>query len=433
MRTLYIECNMGAAGDMLMAALYELLDEKEAFIETMNSLGLAEIKAESAVKMGITGTHMRVSMDGVEERAEDARHEHAFKTPHEHEHGRKHKHKRKHEHKHSHEHEAGNVHEHSHTSMADIEHLIEHLELSGEVKKNIAAVYKSIADAEASAHGVPVSEIHFHEVGARDAMADIAGVCLLMEKLSPDQIVVSPVHVGSGFVHCAHGLIPVPAPATAFLLRDVPAYGGRIAGELCTPTGAALLKRFAASFRPMPVMRVSKIGYGMGAKDFEAPNCVRVFWGETDENAANGQVAELRCNLDDMTGEEIGHALRTLLGAGALDVFTAPVQMKKDRPGVLLTCVCDADKADDFAGLMLKHTSTFGVRKTVCERYTLDREIKTVPTSFGEIRVKTGKGYGVSKYKAEYHDAADAADRNAVTLREVENEVTKGMNTDGIE
>ncbi|MDR2648382.1 MAG: nickel pincer cofactor biosynthesis protein LarC [Clostridiales bacterium] len=407
MKMLFIECNMGAAGDMLMAALYELLDDKNGFIETINSLGLADVKAEPVVKKGITGTRIHVTINGIEEETSDA------------EPGA---------HAHAHEHN----HAHSHTSMADIEGLIHSLRLSDNVKNNITAVYKLIADAEASAHGVPVSEIHFHEVGTRDAVADIAGVCMLMERLTPDQVVISPVHVGSGFVRCDHGLMPVPAPATAFLLRGVPTYGGHIRGELCTPTGAALLKHFGDSFGPMPIMRVSKIGYGMGAKDFEAANCVRVFWGETEDSAANGQVAELRCNLDDMTGEAIGYAFQVLINAGARDVFTLPIQMKKDRPGVLLTCLCDVDKADYFAGLILKHTSTFGVRKTVCERYMLDREIKTVSTDYGEIRLKTGKGYGVSRYKAEYEDIADAARENDVTLWKVQNEVRKGMCSNGI-
>jgi uncharacterized protein (DUF111 family) len=182
----------------------------------------------------------------------------------------------------------------------------------------------------------------------------------------------------------------------------------------------------------MPVMRVNKIGYGMGKKDFEAANCVRAFWGETGESAEGGQAAELRCNLDDMTGEAAGHALQALLSAGARDAYIIPVQMKKNRPGILLTCICGADEAGYFAELMLKHTTTFGVRKTLCDRYTLDREIKTVSTPYGEIRVKTGKGYGASKYKAEYDDAAEAARKNNVTLWDVQNAVTKGMEQIGI-
>ena len=302
---------------------------------------------------------------------------------------------------------------------------------SASVKANTAAVYELIADAEARVHDRPVSEVHFHEVGALDAVADITGVCLLMEKLSPDKVIVSPIHVGSGFVRCAHGLLPVPAPAAAYLLRGVPTYGGQIRGELCTPTGAALLKHFAASFGAMPVMRVSRIGYGMGAKDFEAANCVRVYLGETEESVANGQVAELRCNLDDMTGEEVGFTLQTLFDAGARDVFTIPAQMKKNRPGILLTCICDADKADYFAVLMLKNTTTFGVRKTLCERYTLDRDIKTVSTTYGDIRIKTGAGYGVSKYKPEYEDIAAAARRNDVSLWEIQRLAAEGLDTNG--
>ena len=390
---------------MLMSALYELIDDKEAFIETINSLGLAVIIPETSEKSGIAGTHIRVVIGGAEERSEDAGHEanrNAGTNGH---------------------YEGAHSQRHSHNTLEDITKLIESLNVSEPVKVNTKAIYALLAEAEASVHGKPVSAVHFHEVGARDAVADIAGVCILMEKLSPDHVVVSPIHVGSGFVRCSHGLLPIPAPATGYLLQGAPTYGGIVQGELCTPTGAALLKYFADSFSPMPVLRVHKIGYGMGAKDFAAANCVRAFWGESEESAANNQVIELKCNLDDMTGEAVGYAQQILFDAGARDVFTIPVQMKKDRPGFLLTCICDMDKADYLAKLMLKHTTTFGVRKTVCERYILDRNIETISTSYGKIRVKTGTGYGMTKSKTEYEDAAEAARRNGIALSEVQRAV----------
>jgi uncharacterized protein (TIGR00299 family) protein len=227
--------------------------------------------------------------------------------------------------------------------------------------------------------------------------------------------------VGSGFVRCAHGLLPAPAPAAAYILRGVPIYGGHVKGELCTPTGAAILKHFTARFGPMPEMPVNKIGYGMGKKDFEAANCVRAFLGETEtgNGGPNGRAAELCCNIDDMTGEAIGYACGLLNEAGALDVFTAAVQMKKNRPGTLLTCICDVAKADYFAALMLKHTTTFGVRKAIRSRYTLERAFSALETPYGEIGVKTGAGYGVKKRKAEYNDVARAAEKNGKTLLEV--------------
>lgn len=266
MKTLYLDCGMGAAGDMLTAALIELLPEPDAFVSELNGLGIpgVEFVRESSVKCGITGTHMSVKVNGEEEM------EH-----HEHHHGHDHEHEHGHEHHHDHEH-----HHHHHSGMADIEGIISGLDLPDSVREDVLAVYGLIAGAEIRAHGVPVTEIHFHEVGAMDAVADVTAVCLLMDRLAPEQVIASPVHVGAGHVHCAHGILPVPAPATADILRDVPIYGGGIKGELCTPTGAALLKHFATRFGDMPVMRVEKIGYGMGKKDFEAANCLRAMLGE---------------------------------------------------------------------------------------------------------------------------------------------------------
>ena len=218
---------------------------------------------------------------------------------------------------------------------------------SERIRKDILAVFGMIAEAESHVHGVPVTEIHFHEVGTMDAVADIAAVCILMDRLAPDQVVVSPVHVGSGQVKCAHGILPVPAPATAFILKDVPIYGGEILGELCTPTGAALLKYFASRFGAMPVMRTAAIGYGMGKKDFPAANCVRALFGETEQTG--DIVAELSCNVDDMTAEEAGYAMEALFAAGALEVYTTPAGMKKSRPGLILHVMCRQDKKDEMA------------------------------------------------------------------------------------
>lgn len=412
MKTLYLECTMGAAGDMLMAALLELLPEPERFLEKMNSLGLpgVTVSCEPMAKCGIHGTHMRVTMHGEEEESHDA-HDH-----HEHEH-----HHHDHDHDHSHEHEHHH-HHHSHSSMADITAQLAALELPQNVKENARAVYAQIAEAESHAHGVPVEQIHFHEVGTLDAVADIVGVCLLLDMLKPERIVASPVHVGSGHVHCAHGVLPVPAPATAHILRGVPTYGGEIQGELCTPTGAALLKHFAAEFSPMPEMAVEKIGYGMGKKDFPRANCVRAFWGETVEHPKTDTIVELDCNLDDMTGEALAFAAEELLRAGARDVFTTPIFMKKGRPAYLLSCICTAEQADEMAALIFRHTTTLGVRKKVCERYVLDRAAETVQTPYGEARCKTASGYGVEKRKLEYEDVARLARENNVPLSAVTTE-----------
>ena len=289
--------------------------------------------------------------------------------------------------------------------------------MSEKVKADANAVYALIAEAESAAHGQSVEQIHFHEVGTLDAVADVVGVCALMERLAPERVVVSPIHVGSGQVRCAHGVLPVPAPATAYILKGVPIYGGAIRGELCTPTGAALLKHFADAFGPMPTMAVERTGYGMGTKDFEWANCVRAMLGE----AAGGgdAVCELRCNLDDMTGEEIAFAADALREAGALDVWSEAIQMKKGRPGTLLACLCAADREGEFAARMLKHTTTIGVRCQSACRYTLDREAVTVETNFGPVRAKRSRGYGVDRCKMEFDDLAEIARREGIALREI--------------
>lgn len=292
-KTLYIDCSMGAAGDMLTAALLELLPEEEqnAFIEKMNKLGIpgVEVQKTTVAKCGINGTHVKVLVNGEEEGEIMHHHEH----DHGHDHGEHGEHTHDHhhhdeacegEHHEHHEHTHDHAHSHSHHGMADIEHVVrDHLDIPENVKNDVMAVYGLIANAESVAHGKPIDQIHFHEVGTMDAVADVTAVCLLLDMIKPEKIVASPVHVGSGTVRCAHGTLPVPAPATAYILRDVPIYGGKIKSELCTPTGAALLKHFASSFGDMPVIKVEKIGYGMGYKDFEQANCVRIFLGETDE------------------------------------------------------------------------------------------------------------------------------------------------------
>lgn len=399
MKTLYLECKMGAAGDMLMAALLELVPDRDGFIRRMNSLGLpgVQLSAESSVKCGIAGTHVRVTVRGEEEHS----HDHSV---HDHDHG--------HSHSHGHNHEA----EHSHNGLDDVGRIIGGLDLPAKVRADVLAVYQLIAEAESKAHGKPVEQVHFHEVGALDAIADITGVCLLMSELAPAQIIVSPVHVGSGHVRCAHGIMPVPAPATAHILRDVPIYGGSIIGELCTPTGAALLRHFATSFGDLPVMQVAKIGYGMGKKDFPAANCVRAMLGETPDR--RGEVVELSCNLDDMTPEAIGFAMERLLAAGALDVYTQPIGMKKNRPGVLLCCQCPADLRDEMVRLIFKHTTTLGIREYDCKRYMLDRSEQTAETEYGPIRIKASAGWGAERSKLEYEDIARVARERDLSFME---------------
>lgn len=426
MKTMYIECAMGAAGDMLMAALLDLLPSRDAFIDQMNQLGLpgVHLHADKAVRCGIAGLSVSVHVHGAEEASHDVHshdHEHAQDHGHhDHGHSHDHDHPHSHAHDHSHSHEAAPGAHHHHAGLADIQAQIDALPVSDRVKQDARAVYALIAEAESHAHGVPADQIHFHEVGTLDALADIVGVCLLMEALAPSRVVASPVHVGSGQVRCAHGILPVPAPATAYILRGVPTYGGSIRGELCTPTGAALLKHFAAGFGPMPCMAVNAIGYGMGKKEFPAANCVRVMLGEAgDANGPNDEVVALCCNLDDMTGEALGYAQEKLLSAGALDVFTLPAQMKKGRPGHLLVCLCRPEQADTLAQAILRHTTTLGVRRASMPRYALARETVSVQTAYGPIRLKVGQGYGVRRVKPEYEDVRAAADSSGMPFETV--------------
>lgn len=291
------------------------------------------------------------------------------------------------------------------------------MDIPQQVREDAQAVYELIAQAESHAHGRPVEEIHFHEVGTLDAVTDVVAVCWLIHDLAPQKILASPVHVGSGQVRCAHGILPVPAPATAHILQGVPTYGGSVQGELCTPTGAALLKHFVQAFGPSPVMRVEKIGYGMGKKDFEAANCVRAMLGETQETGET--VVELCCNLDDMTPEALGFAQERLWEAGALDVSTIAVGMKKNRPGVMLICMCREEDREKMLSLLFAHTTTLGVRERLCNRYTLSRSQRTVETEYGPVRVKESAGWGVVREKPEYEDLARIAREKNMTLDQV--------------
>jgi uncharacterized protein (TIGR00299 family) protein len=416
MRILYIECNMGAAGDMLGAALLELVPDREAMLNRLNSLGIPGVRfaAEPMVKQGITGTHLRVTVHDEEEESRDVTgHDHA----HDHEHHHHHDHDHEHHHHHEHEHSLDHGHTHVHRGPGEIAGIVDALDLPEKVRQDVKGVYRLIADAESAVHGVPVEEIHFHEVGALDAVADVTAVCLLMDELRPDKVVVSPITTGFGQVRSAHGILPVPAPATARLLEGMPVTGGNQEGELCTPTGAALLRHFAGSFGRMPVMRVSRLGCGMGKKDFPAANCLRAFLGESAEEGED-TVLELRCELDDMTPEALGYAQERLLEGGALDVYTTAIGMKKNRPGILLTCLCREEKREEVLRLMFRHTTTLGIRESLCRRSVLQRRQETVETEQGTIRIKKSSGWGVSRDKPEYEDLAGIARRADIPLEE---------------
>lgn len=430
MKTIYLDLGMGAAGDMLTAALLELLEEKdqETFLCELERIGIpdTEISREKIKKMGITGSHMRVKVLGQEEESSDHDgHDHHDHDHHGHDHHGHDHHDHDHHdhdhHDHDHHDHGHHGHDHHHTGMGDIKELVGSLAVSDRVKKDVMAVYGLIAQAESRVHGESVEKIHFHEVGALDAVADITAVCMLMERLSPDRVIASFVHAGSGQVRCAHGILPVPAPATALLLEGIPWYGGTVKGELCTPTGAALVRYFADSFGDMPVMRVSRTGYGMGKKEFALLNAVRAFLGETEEPAASltDRITELSCSVDDMTGEEIGAAMDRLYEAGAREVFTTAVGMKKSRPGVMLSVLTDSEHEQEMVRTLFAHTTTIGIRRAVLDRYVLERTEQEIDTPSGRVRCKISTGYGVTRRKYEYDDVAALAGKEGKSIREI--------------
>lgn len=388
MRTLYIDCSMGCAGDMLTAALLELHPDKDDFLRRMNAAlgGKAVLSASPDSKCGLRGTHVTVLINGDEEGEKTHNH-------------------------------------HEHTSITEIMAFIDSVPLDEAIRINAKKVYSIIAEAESRVHGHPMENVHFHEVGSLDALADVLSVCALMHELAPERILASEVNVGSGTVRCAHGVLPVPAPATELILRGVPIYSGQIRSELCTPTGAALLKYFVWKFGAMPTMQIENAGCGTGKKDFECANVVRAFIGETANDGE--EIIELACNLDDMTPEELSFAMEELFTLGALDVYFTSIGMKKSRPGVKLTCMCRERQRKQMLECIFKHTTTLGVREYVCKRYELGRSEKTVRTQDGEVRVKTSSGYGAVREKAEYEDLAALARKSGKTIAQIRSEVLK--------
>ena len=387
MSIIYFECKMGAAGDMLTSALLELHPDPNGFLSRLNNCGVknVSIQCEKSVKCGVSGTHIEVLIDGIPE----------------------------HQHHHHDEH-----HHHEHMCVSDIKHIIEHLNISEQVKTDAHNVFMILADAESKVHGTTIEQVHFHEVGTIDAVIDIVAVCMLLDEIKPTKIYTSPINVGGGYVKCAHGILPVPAPATAEILKGVPVYSGSVKSELCTPTGAALLKYFTDKFCEMPVISIMNVGYGMGRKDFEIPNCVRVFLCEESGGVCEA-VSELICNIDDMTGEELGYTSEVLMKAGALDVWTSSIYMKKSRPAVMLNCLCKTEDTEKFIRLIFKHTTTLGIRKKEFERYFLEREVVSKYTELGDIRIKKSFGWGTIREKAEYEDIVKIAKERDISISEV--------------
>ncbi len=317
---------------------------------------------------------------------------------------------------------------HSHYRLSDIKEIIDSLKISQKVKNDAYQVYCLIAEAESYAHQQSVEEVHFHEVGALDAVIDIVTVCYLIDRLKVDEIYSTPIATGKGYVKCAHGILSVPAPATAFLLKDIPHYKGDINSELCTPTGAALMKYFVKEYTKDIKETPSKTGYGFGKKELSQPNVLKAYFYDSKEE--NDSVIELQCNIDDMTGEELGYAFNKLLELGVKDVFTQNIMMKKSRPGVLLSVIIDQKDKEKVIEAIFRLTSTIGIREIPYKRYILDRNEKTYHTNLGKFNLKISEGFHTKKSKFEYDDLKEAADNLNLSLAEIKKILIKNLKTD---
>ncbi|TDT50296.1 nickel pincer cofactor biosynthesis protein LarC [Fonticella tunisiensis] len=414
MKTLYFDCFSGISGDMTVAALLDLGVPQDYLIENLKKLGISdeyEIRISKAVKNGIEGTDFDVILK------EEHHHHHDEQIEHEHEHDHVHE-DYTHVHPHVHdEHSHGYEHHHHHgRNLFDIEALIDGSTLNDNVKKLAKDMFRVVAEAEAKVHGKDIYEVHFHEVGAVDSIVDIVGTAICIDYINPDKIVSSPVNTGRGFVKCQHGIMPVPAPATLNILKDVPIYADEREMELTTPTGAAVIKTLASEFRKFPELKVKKAGYGCGKRNTEKPNVLRVILGETDSQ----ENCILEATIDDMNPQIYGYLMDKLFEEGAKDVYFTPVYMKKNRPGIVITVTAPVILEDRIKEVLFRETTTIGIRKLNIERTELQREFKKVGTEFGEISFK------VSKYKdrvvnvtPEYEDVKKAAERANLPLKEI--------------
>lgn len=413
MKTLYFDCFSGISGDMTVGALLDIGADEKVLLEGLKQLKVDgyRIEIEKKLKNGISGTDFSVILVDHNDHEEHGHHDH-----HDHQH---------HDNSHHHEHE--HQHEHEHRSMGDIERIINESGLDEKVRKLAIDIFSLVAGAEGKIHGKPAAEVHFHEVGAIDSIVDIIGTAICIENLDVDRIVFSSLPLSRGFVKCQHGMFPLPAPATLEILTGVPVYYTDANIELVTPTGAAIAKGLADEFGMPGELEVEKIGYGLGKKTYEVPNVLRVMLFNTKKKISDRVIA-IETNIDDMTAEQLGSAMDRLFDRGALDVFFTPVLMKKNRPGTKLTVLCRQDKKDDIIEVLLRHTSTFGVRMSYMERRVLDREMVTVETGFGSIRCKIGRLSGeLLKYSPEYEDCKAASEQSGRPIAEVYDEAMLRM------
>jgi hypothetical protein len=418
----YFDCFSGASGDMVLGALLDLGLPLEGLRAALGSLAIeyGDVGADRVLRAGVSAVKFRLVAGG---QTTSGRHD----DRHHHHHGHEHPHD--HDHRHPHEHPHGpdqGGHQHHYTLKA-IASQIERSALSREGMDRAIHLFQRLGEAEAAIHQTPVDQVHLHEVGALDSIIDIVGAVYGMEWLQASEIVASPLNVGSGTVRCAHGEFPVPAPATAWLLKGVPVYAGPVPGEMVTPTGALLVSAYAQRYGPLPAMRLESIGYGAGDRDVSNhPNVLRVLLGETAEEAQTEHIVVLECEIDDMNPQLFGPLMDRLYAGGALEVFYVPVQMKKNRPGTLVTVLADPAMRDRLSSTLFTETTTIGVRYQLVQRERLEREIQTIETPFGPIRFKVARRHGrIVNASSEFEDCARAAAERQIAVKDVQAAATK--------
>lgn len=443
-RILYLDCFSGASGDMIAGALVDAGVPFEVLAQVVDSLGLdgVRVSSERVDRSGIGAAKFRVTIDGQAADGHDHHHqEHGHTHGHEHTDGHEHTHDHEHTdghehahgpghtdgHEHGHEHEHGHGHPHGHghqhhRGLTEINGIVDRSALSPAGKARASRLFRRLAEVEAGIHQVPVEEVHLHEVGAVDSIVDVVAAVRALEWLAPDRVVASPLNVGSGTVECAHGVLPVPAPATAELLVGVPTYAQGPPSELVTPTGALLVTEYADAYGPAPPMRVERIGYGAGDRNPPGrPNVLRALVGEGAETGASERVVVLECQIDDMNPQLYGVLMERLAADGALDVFYAPIQMKKNRPGTLVTVVAPPGRREALADVLFRESTTIGLRITETERERLDREAVAVETPIGPIRIKVARRAGALRNAApEFEDCARLAAEQGLSIKDVQ-------------
>ncbi|MGA7770599.1 MAG: nickel pincer cofactor biosynthesis protein LarC [Candidatus Sulfotelmatobacter sp.] len=449
MRIAYLECFSGMSGDMFLGALIDSGVPPRLLEETVAALGVgAHLEVSRVVRSGISAIKVDVWVEGEKDlpREEYWAKQDVARAPLRQTQGRlspaKGQHRHGHHH-HDHEHEhlqagasAPKEHEHG-RGLTEIREIIGKAAISDTAKKTAITIFEALGGAEAKIHATSIEKVHFHEVGAVDAMVDIVCAAVGAEALRVDEIVCSPLNVGGGTVQCAHGTFPVPAPATVELLKDAPVYSTGVQAELVTPTGAAIVKTLVRRFAAFPEMKIEKSGYGAGSREFPGlPNVARLTLGEVSSTLAAKTASEtvtvLESNLDDLNPQVFGYVMDRLLEEGALDAFGVPVQMKKNRPGMLLTALCKPEDSDKLTQLIFSETTTLGVRRRDEVRQILARRWENVSTPWGEVRIKIASMNGtVTNYAPEYEDCRRIATEHHVPLKTVIQEASRAYASSG--